>query len=299
MKPFKKVFVALDESQAARHAVEYAAHLAQRGGATITFCHSVNLAAPHRHASFDRANNLAKLAQLRRAGRARLADAQAVASARSVTAGALELASSTAAATVNAALRRGASAIVVGTEAANRRASGSGDSLADDVLRLSEGPVIVVSRPFVAPAPASSIVVAIDGSAAARRALDFALDLAVDGRARVVAMHVLAKHVTDHDVRERRALLADVVAYAARRGVTIDAAFGRGHVIDELAASVKVLKADLLVVGSHGPSGLRALPIPSVGKLAAREVPCPVAIVRASESMRLLPPAKIPLALAS
>jgi nucleotide-binding universal stress UspA family protein len=290
MKPFNKMFVAIDDSSVSKLAVDYAAGLARREDATVTFCHSVDLASDADHQSFAAPNKVARLAALRRNGRALLAAAQATAEARSVPANVLELLGSTATASVNAAMRRGASAIVVGTESANRSATSIG-ALAEEVLRLSDRPVILVSRPFAPAQAPASIVVGIDGSEPAKAALNFALDLAADGRARIVATHVLGKNVSDKEVSERRAMLGDVVAFAARRGVAIDAAFARGLVVDELADAVRMLKADLLVVGSHGPGTLRALPMPSIAKRATRAIPVPVAVVRCPGAVR---PAELP-----
>jgi len=144
MKPFNKVFVALDDSHASNIAVDYAARLAHRADATITFCHSVDLAGAFGgHSAFTAPNNIVRLSSLRRNGQALLARAQATADARAIPARGLELVGSTAAATVNVASRRGASAIVVGTEAARRNSRSLG-LLAEDVLRLSEQPVILV-----------------------------------------------------------------------------------------------------------------------------------------------------------
>jgi len=282
MRPFNKLFAAIDKTRASQNAIDYAVRLALHEDTTLTFCHAVDLAreANGRAGNFAM-DNLARLSELRREGRALLDVARTAADGRAVPARLLELGGSTAASTVNAARSRGASAIVVGTEAAGRGAKSVG-ALAEDVLRLSDLPVILVSRRSSAAAPMTSIVVAIDSSPAAKKALDFALDLAEGGRVQVVAVHVRPRHETDSAIRRNMPLLGDIVAYAAKRGIKIEASLARGRVVEELASAVKVLKADLLVVGSDGPCSLRGLSFPSIAKYAAHEVAVPVAVVRAA-----------------
>ena len=85
MKTFKKVFVAIDDSQPSQHAIDYAALLARREDATITFCHSVSLASRfERRTSVDVPRNLERLAALRQHARELLAGAQATASGRAI-----------------------------------------------------------------------------------------------------------------------------------------------------------------------------------------------------------------------
>jgi nucleotide-binding universal stress UspA family protein len=280
MKPFNKLFAAIEPTLASQNAVDYAVRLALYENTTVTFCHGVDLEREAAGGSgFSARDRLTRLSGLRREGRQFLDAAQTAAFGRSVAASALELTGSTACATVNAARNRGVSAIVVGAEEAERGATSLG-TLAEAVLRLSERPVILVSRPSVAAAPMTSIVVAIDGSQASKSALDFALDVAV------VAVHVRPRYESDAGIRKVRPLLEEVVAYAAKRNIKIEAALARGRVVDELATAVKVLKADLLVVGSDGPGTLRALPFPSIAKCASRAIAVPVAVVRAAQHER-------------
>jgi nucleotide-binding universal stress UspA family protein len=281
MKPFNKLFAAIEPTRASQNAVDYAVRLALYENTTVTFCHGVDLSREAVGTGVSARDGLARLSGLRREGRQFLDAAQTAAFGRSVPASTLELTGSTARATINAARNRGVSAIVVGAEAGDRGAIYVG-TLAEDVLRLSDRPVILVSRPSLAAAPMASIVVAIDGSQAAKSALDFALDVAEGGRVQVVAVHVRPRYETDAGIRKARPLLADVVAYAARRNIKIEVALARGRVVDELATAVKVLKADLLVVGTDGPGILRALPFPSIAKCASRAIAVPVAVVRAA-----------------
>jgi nucleotide-binding universal stress UspA family protein len=285
MKPFNKLFAAIEPTRASQNAVDYAVRLALYENTTVTFCHGVDLAPEAAGGTGFSSDRLARLSGLRREGRLVLDAAQTTAFDRSVPASALELTGSTACATVNAARNRGVSAIVVGAEPGDRGATSVG-TLAEAVLRLSDRPVILVSRPSVAAAPMASIVVAIDGSQAAKSALDFALDVAEGGLVQVVAVHVRPRYETDAGIRKARPLLEDVVAYAARRNIKIEAALARGRVVDELATAVKVLKADLLVVGTDGPGTLRALPFPSIARCVSRAIAVPVAVVRAAQHER-------------
>lgn len=65
-------------------------------------------------------------------------------------------------------------------------------------------------------------------------------------------------------------------------GFKVEAAVEKGDIRLEIIDAAAVWKADLIVVGSHGRTGLPRLLLGSVAEFVARNAPCSVQIVRVS-----------------
>ncbi|MGE6107494.1 universal stress protein [Aeromonas sobria] len=90
-------------------------------------------------------------------------------------------------------------------------------------------------------------------------------------------LHMTALEIThemERQAREQLQQLIDTLPIAA--GFTVR--FGRAA--DEIVAQAKEDKVDLVVMGSHGRSGLSHLLVGSVAESVVRHAPCPVLIVR-------------------
>jgi nucleotide-binding universal stress UspA family protein len=137
--------------------------------------------------------------------------------------------------------------------------------------------------------PKQNVVVPVDFSEQSIKAVDLALDL-VEDTARVHVVHVLppvtylepgVEWVTaDDDARRHRAELAlrERLVSAQYEKVRVHVLIGDpGHEITELAAE---LKADLIVLPSHGRTGLKRLLIGSVAERVVRLAHCPVLVLR-------------------
>jgi nucleotide-binding universal stress UspA family protein len=146
-----------------------------------------------------------------------------------------------------------------------------------------------------------TIVVGVDGSECSRAALRFALEEASLRRARLRVVHawtapsVSTYHEADRLIRsglDRLQEEAQALVDAAVRDVVGDSpAVAVETVVLEGAPAPALVQAAsdaaLLVVGSRGLGGFRALLLGSVGSQCAQYAPCAVAIVRAGlESAR-------------
>ena len=140
----------------------------------------------------------------------------------------------------------------------------------------------------------SGVVVGVDGSPGGRLALRFALE---EARLRGLPLRLVCAWQTplseyesltlspDLDLRlnaEREA--QEIVAAAAAElgaepGVPVEAEAFEGHPALVLADVAK--DADLLVVGSRGRGGFKALVLGSVSTSVLHHAPCPVVIVPA------------------
>jgi len=105
----------------------------------------------------------------------------------------------------------------------------------------------------------ATIVVGVDGSEGAVRALEFALKEAQ------------ARHA---DVK---AVAAWQEAAAATSGVSVTPILRKGQAAEVLVAEAR--GAEVLVVGSRGLGGFKGLLLGSVGQQCAHHATCPVVIV--------------------
>jgi nucleotide-binding universal stress UspA family protein len=137
--------------------------------------------------------------------------------------------------------------------------------------------------------PKNRVVVPIDFSEQSIAAVGTALEL-VESPVGVHVVHVLQPLSTaapaaiwgelDDETRRRHAtqVTRERLSGAGYDGVQLAIAFGDpGHVIAEYA---KKEKADLIVIPSHGRTGLKRLLIGSVAERVVRLAHCPVLVLR-------------------
>ncbi len=65
-----------------------------------------------------------------------------------------------------------------------------------------------------------------------------------------------------------------------RRGRKVETLLVKGHAAEEILKTAKRIRADLVVVGSRGLTGLRRFLLGSVTHKVARHAPCSVLVVR-------------------
>jgi nucleotide-binding universal stress UspA family protein len=141
-------------------------------------------------------------------------------------------------------------------------------------------------------AAANTYVVPIDFSRGSEKALDFALKLACERRGKVIALHVVPAELIyapigqsfdlysllERDVREkyrrllrRKRLQPKDCALALARGTDLAAIIAR---------QANKLRAFMIVMGSHGRTGLGRLLLGSVAERTLRYAKCPVLVVK-------------------
>jgi nucleotide-binding universal stress UspA family protein len=136
------------------------------------------------------------------------------------------------------------------------------------------------------------ILVGVDGSDAARHALERALDLAVLTGASVHALSVeeslpaYAATVGEVQEEERfkdryfRRVRHDAVELAAARKVAFSYEIAAGHPSQRLISVAKAGGFDLIVIGTTGHSRLHALFLGSTADRVVEHAPCAVLVVR-------------------
>lgn len=139
----------------------------------------------------------------------------------------------------------------------------------------------------------TDILVAIDGSEASQRAFDRALDIAKAGNASLHAAYVvetglLSSLPADNTVeimynvlkKEGEAVLTRAKAKAAAGGVTLTTHLKFSHAGREIISLADKIKADLIVVGSHGKSQTDRLLIGSVSTFVVTHSKVSTMVVR-------------------
>ena len=140
------------------------------------------------------------------------------------------------------------------------------------------------------------LLVPIDFAAASNLALDCAIDLARRYGSKMAVVHVLdergfasaypagvAIEVPDHrdrrieDAEER---LAEVTEKCREAGVPASSHVLEGRPARVIAEQATTRGTDLIVMGTHGRSGLAHLALGSVAEQVLRTAPCPVLVVR-------------------
>lgn len=132
--------------------------------------------------------------------------------------------------------------------------------------------------------PVRTILFATDFSPQSDRAYRFARALARDTGARLVAVHVIAPppFVTYREV-ERATEAADGYRdelEARLRALSADCQLREGDPAAEILAAADEVGSDVIVMGTHGRTGMARVLLGSVAEAVLRRAPCPVLTVK-------------------
>jgi universal stress protein A len=139
------------------------------------------------------------------------------------------------------------------------------------------------------------VLVPVDLSSGSLRALDYAIDFgkvfepqfvvlfvlepmqfAVDGQ----VQGTLPVRVAQERRRRARAELAAVTQPIAARGIRVRGVVEEGSPHGAIIDAAKRLKADLIIMGTHGRTGMTRALFGSVAEMVTRHATCPVLTVR-------------------
>ncbi|MEM1268645.1 MAG: universal stress protein [Bacteroidota bacterium] len=171
-------------------------------------------------------------------------------------------------------------------------------SVAESVVRRADCPVLTVrsSAKYAEPAP-KRILVPLDFSAHARKALAHARELRDNRRAELNLLHIV-QHMPAYgviDVPPEPPDLAEKRENAALKGMreiaaeildpnddpTFHVLAVHGNPAIRILEAAKDLDADLIVMASHGRTGIRRFVLGSVAEKIVQLAPCPVFTVKA------------------
>ncbi|WP_436932194.1 universal stress protein [Halosimplex halobium] len=187
---------------------------------------------------------------------------------------------------------RGIDLVVMGTRGSRDIERIILGSVTERVVRNSVAPVLVVPPESDPTYPPESILVGTDGSEGSAAAVDEGVGIAAATGGALHVVSVLESNVLGIDLgssrlaeaREQRETEALVPARerADERGVAVETVLEEGDVVDRLVEYVDDHGIGLVVVGTHGRTGLDKRILGSVTENLMRSASVPVLSVRAS-----------------
>ena len=146
----------------------------------------------------------------------------------------------------------------------------------------------------------SKILVPTDGARAAQKAAMYAVDLATQLKASVIALSIIDKRsfmgqtvpagktsrhviepIEDYLREAAEGYAGEIKKLCDKNGVRSKTVITKGHPVEEIVKEAKKSKADLIVVGSHGRGALAAAVLGSVTYgVIHKATKIPVLIVR-------------------
>ena len=139
------------------------------------------------------------------------------------------------------------------------------------------------------------ILVPVDFSEHSQKALRYALAFATQFDAEVTLVHIVEQMVypgdwmypplavTDFATEKREQVLARMRALDAGSGVKTHHVVRLGRAWQEVIEIAREQKADLIILATHGYTGIKHVLLGSVAEKIVRHAPCPVLSVRPDE----------------
>jgi nucleotide-binding universal stress UspA family protein len=166
-----------------------------------------------------------------------------------------------------------------------------------ELNRRDEPLMAAATAPAVkAPFKLKRILVPIDFSDCSKKALQYAIPLAKEHQAAITLLYVVP---TSYALGEYGGIayasieaemrltgdqkLAQLTVDEIRGEVPADAMVCTGSATAEIISTAKTLPADLIVLSTHGRTGLKHVVLGSVAEEVVRHAPCPVLVVRERE----------------
>jgi nucleotide-binding universal stress UspA family protein len=172
-------------------------------------------------------------------------------------------------------------------------------SVAEEIVRLAPCPVLTVPEKDrdSDPSHVRHILAPVDFSEYSRLAIRYALELARMFGARLHLLHVVDEVIypdfyppvvpsggplTDELRDQSSARLQSLITESNADDLAIEAHVRAGRAPHQIAAFATEIEADLIVIASHGLTGIGHMLLGSVTEQVVRRVPCPVFTVKAT-----------------
>lgn len=166
--------------------------------------------------------------------------------------------------------------LVVASHGASRAASILLGSVALGAVHHGEVPVLVARVPPKGIEFPERVLVASDGSPDAELGVELASEIAGAHKTRI---YLVAAGLSE--LRHAEQLGSHALALAGERGLEPTLLFRRGNAEDEIPKAAREERASLVIVGSRGLSGVRALG--SVSERVASHAPCSVLVAHRAD----------------
>jgi len=147
------------------------------------------------------------------------------------------------------------------------------------------------------------ILCSIDFSECSTYALSYAIDLSAKEHASLYLIHVIETHISDiGDIVKQIDLLLDdkqidnlkmrlinLIPDNIRPNIHIEPIVEKGVPFVEIIRTAKDKQVDLIVMGTHGRTGLEHILIGSVAERVIQRAPCPVLSIRLPKQVFSMP----------
>ena len=146
------------------------------------------------------------------------------------------------------------------------------------------------------------ILCPIDHSECSKEALKYAVSSAMKDDAKLLLLHVIdirsfnegldamsTQIPNEETIEQLRVKLLDCIPEEIRDDMDVEAIVSQGIPFAEIISTAKEKEIDMIVIGSHGRTGLSHMMMGSVSEKVVRKAPCPVLIVRQSDHKFVMP----------
>ncbi|MEE9487642.1 MAG: universal stress protein [Candidatus Brocadiales bacterium] len=139
------------------------------------------------------------------------------------------------------------------------------------------------------------ILCPVDYSVSSSEAMKYAAHIAGEEGAKVYLIHVIDVRSYGHESpldlempkpsqenvdRMKKELVEDLFQEKGGKGVEVEAMVVMGKPVEEILKAAKEQKIDMIVMGTHGRTGIPHVIVGSVAENVIRKAPCPVLTVR-------------------
>ena len=137
------------------------------------------------------------------------------------------------------------------------------------------------------------ILCPIDHSDCSKEALKYAVSLAMKDEAKLLLLHVIdirsfnegldamsTQIPNEETIEQLRVKLINCIPEEIRNDMDVEAIVSQGIPFAEIISTAKKKEIDMIVIGSHGRTGLKHMMMGSVSEKVVRKAPCPVLTVR-------------------
>jgi universal stress protein A len=165
------------------------------------------------------------------------------------------------------------------------------DPLDENLLASSER-TVKASMPF----KIQNILVPIDFSECSKKALQYAIPFAKQFRASLTLIHVVQINygygefaaidyaLLEKQIREgSEKQLTDLAETEIGNDVSAKVVVGTGVPAREIVDTARIQNSDLIIISTHGRTGLKHVIVGSTAENVVRHAPCPVLVVREHE----------------
>lgn len=146
------------------------------------------------------------------------------------------------------------------------------------------------------------ILCPIDHSDGSKEALKYAVSFAIKEKAKLYLLHVIdirtfdenidlmAKQIPDDEkIKQMKTKLIECIPEEIRNDMQLEALVVQGIPFVEIISIAKKDKVDMIVIGTHGRTGLTHIMLGSVSEKVVRKAPCPVLTVKQAGRKFVMP----------